>query len=76
MKGVYQPRSQSRFWAFFARRAIYAAQFPQIARQKADDENSLLERPGLQNEGFAHMSGHIGCEMRKFKGIMRPFAQN
>ena len=47
------------------------AQFSQVTRQKTDDEVPFLKRPGLQNESFAHTSGHISCEMRKFKGITR-----
>ena len=40
------------------RPACHAAQLSQIARQKADDQIPFLKWPGLQNEGFAHASGH------------------
>ncbi len=36
----------------------YASQLSGIAGQKTDDQVSFLEWPGLQDEGFAHASGH------------------
>jgi hypothetical protein len=44
----------------FGRRARRATprSFP-IARQETDDEIAFPKRPGLQDEGFAHASGHI-----------------
>ena len=54
------------------RAARDTSQFAEIARQKTDDEIAFFERPGLQDEGFAHTSGHINCDARNFKVIMRP----
>ena len=40
------------------RAAGYASQLAQIAGQETDDQVPFLEWPGLQDEGFAHASGH------------------
>ena len=53
--------------------ARHTAKLAQIARQKTDDEIPFPERPGLQDEGFAHMSGHRMAFRRNFKVIMAMF---
>ena len=60
MREPLQTRTEAAFRPPRAPR--HAPQLPLIARQKADDQIPFLERPGLQDEGFAHTSGHI-CHM-------------
>src|ERR1019366_9789319 len=52
------------------RTARDASELSKVARQKADDQVPFLERPGLQDKGFAHARGHSSCMKRKPKVIM------
>ncbi len=65
----FQTGSKSAFRA--PRAAGDASQLAEITRQKTDDEIAFFEGTGLQDEGFAHTSGHINCDARNFKGITR-----